>query len=68
MQQIEGVLPPLLTEELILTHLQTSSKRLKKNKNYCNIDYSTLQRGHQYFMELYIPGKHVYFCHEDDLV
>ena len=28
MQQIEGVLPPLLTEELILAHLQSSGKQL----------------------------------------
>jgi len=60
-QQIQGVLPPLLTEELIMTHLQSSGKRLKKNSSYHNIDYSTLQREHQYFMESYIPGKHICF-------
>ena len=67
-QQIEGVLPPLLTEELIMTHLQSSGKRLKKNKNYCNVDYSTLQRGHQYFMESYIPGRYVQFCCKENVV
>ena len=42
-----------------MAHLQSSGKRLKKNKRYSNVDYSTLQRGHQYFMESYIPGKYV---------
>ena len=45
-QQIQGVLPPLLTEEFIITHLQSSGKWLKKDSNYNNVDYSTLQRGH----------------------
>ena len=68
-QQIQGVLPPLLTEELIITHLQSSGKRLKKDdSNYNNVDYSTLQRGHQYFMESYIPGKHIRFCCKDGAV
>ena len=67
-QQIQGVLPPLLTEEIIMTHLKSSGKRLKTSSNYCNVDYSTLQRGHQYFMESYIPGKHVRFCCKDDIV
>lgn len=67
-QQIEGVLPPVLTEELIMTHLRSSGKQLKRSVNYSNVDYSTLQRGHQYFMESYIPGKHVLFCCKDDLV
>ena len=51
-----------------MAHLQSSGKRLKKNKDYDNVDYSTLQRGHQYFMESYIPGKYVQFCCKDDLV
>ena len=67
-QQIEGVLPTFLTEELIMAHLQSSGKRLKKNKDYNDVDYSTLQRGYQYFMESYIPGKYVRFCCKDDLV
>ena len=46
-QQIEGVLHPMLREEIITAHLQSSGKRLKKNKEYNNVDYSTLQRGHQ---------------------
>ena len=49
-QQIEGVLPTFLTEEVIMAHLQSSGKRFK-GKDYSNVDYSTLQRGHQYFME-----------------
>ena len=28
-QQIEGVLPPMLTEEVIMYHLQSSGKQLK---------------------------------------
>ena len=67
-QQIEGVLPPLLTEDLIISHLQSSGKQLKKSEDYCNVDYSMLQRGHQYFMESYIPGRHVRFCCKNDLV
>jgi len=67
-QQIKGVLPPVLTEEVIMNHLQSSGKRLKKNTNYSNVDYSTLQRGHQYFMESYIPGRYVRFCAKDSLV
>ena len=66
-QQIEGVLPTFLTEEVIMAHLQSSGKRFK-GKDYSNVDYSTLQRGHQYFMELYIPGKYVRFCCKDGLV
>ena len=30
--------------------------------SYSNIDYSTFQRGHQYSMESYIPGRYVQFC------
>ena len=67
-QQIEGVLPSLLTEDLIISHLQSSGKQLKKSEDYCNVNYSTLQRGHQYFMESYIPGRHVHFCCKNDLV
>ena len=33
-----------------------------------NVNYSTLQRGHQYFMEGYIPGKYVMFCHRETTV
>jgi len=61
-QQIEGVLPPVLTEDLIISHLELSGKQLKKSKGYCNVDYSTLQQGHQYFRESYIPGRQVRFC------
>jgi len=52
----------------IMTHLQLSGKHLKKSKSFSNVDYSTLQRGHQYFMESYIPGKHIQFCCNDNLV
>ena len=51
-----------------MTHLQSSGKRLKKSESFSNVDYSTLQRGHQYFMESYIPGKHIQFCCKDNLV
>ena len=67
-QQIQGVLPPLLTEELIITHSPSSGKWLKKDSNYSNVDYSTLQREHQYFMESYISGKHIRFCCKDGAV
>jgi len=67
-QQIEGVLPVVMTEEVIVTHLQSSGKHLKKSESFSNIDYSTLQRGHQYFMESYIPGRHIRFCCNDNLV
>ena len=66
-QKIEGVLPAILTDDIITVHLQSSGKQLNPKRrrvsdSYSNIDYSTLQRGHQYFMESYIPGKHVRFC------
>jgi len=70
-QQIHGILPTILTDDIILTHLQTSGKQLKPKKQKSvptNIDYSTLQRGHQYFMEGYIPGKHVMFCSKDGVI
>jgi len=67
-QQIEGVLPAVMTEEIIVTHLQSSGRRLKKSESFSNVDYSTLQRGHQYFMESYIPGRHIQFCCNDNLV
>ena len=70
-QQIQGVLPPILTDDIILTHLQNSGKQLKSKKQKSvptNIDYSTLQRGHQYFVEGYIPGKHVMFCLQDSVI
>ena len=67
-----GNLPPILTDHIILTHLQTSGKQLKPKKQKdavpTNIDYSTLQRGHQYFMEGYIPGKNVMFCLKDSVI
>ena len=62
------MLLPLLTEELIITHLQSSGKQLKKRNDYCNVDYSTLQRRHQYFMESYIPGRYIRFCCKDGIV
>ena len=65
------MLPPILTDDIILTHLQNSGKQLKSKKEKSvptNIDYSTLQRGHQYFMEGYIPGKHVMFCLQDSVI
>jgi len=41
----------------------------KKQKSVpTNIDYSTLQRAHQYFMEGYIPEKHVMFCLKDNVI
>jgi len=67
-QQINGVLPAVMTEDIILTHLQSSGKYLKKSESFINVDYSTLQRGHQYFMESYIPGRHIRFCYNDNLV
>ena len=70
-QQIQGILPPILTDDIILTHLQYSGKQLKHRKQRnvpTNIDFSTLQRGHQYFMEGYIPGKHVMFCLKDGII
>ena len=75
-QQIEGVLPALLTDDIVTTHLKSSGKQIHPKKprkvsrnddgnlnitSYSNIDYSTLQRGHQYFMESYIPGGYVRF-------
>ena len=48
-QQIQGILPPILTDHIILAHLQTSGKQLKPKKHKdvpTNIDYFTLQRGH----------------------
>ena len=48
-QQIQGILPPMLTDDIILTHLQISGKQLKPQKQKsapANIDYTTLQRGH----------------------
>ena len=53
-----------------LTHLQASGKQLKPRNQKgvpTNIDYS-LQRGHQYFMEGYIPGKYVMFCLKNDVI
>ena len=35
-QQIEGVLPAVLTEEIIMTHLQSSGRRLKKSESFSN--------------------------------
>ena len=71
-QQIQGILPPILTDHIILTHLQTSGKQLKPKKQKdtvsTNIDYSTLQRGHQYSMEGYIPGNNVMFCLKDGVI
>ena len=71
-QQIEGVLPPIFTDSIILTHLQKSGKQLKARKTLqddaINVNYSTLQRGHQYFMEDYIPGKYVMFCQKENTV
>ena len=70
-RQIQGVLPSTLTDDIILTHLKASGKQLKpKNQKGqpTNIDYSTLQRGHQYFMEGYIPGKFVMFCLKDGVI
>ena len=80
-QQIQGVLPAILTDDIITTHLKSSGKQLHPKKrrklsedddnstadtgSYCNVDYSTLQRGHQYFMESYIPGRYVRFCCKD---
>ena len=71
-QQIEGVLPSLLTEDIVTVHLKLSGKLVHANKrrkvshdgssSYYNIDYSTLQREHQYFMESYIPGRFIHFC------
>ena len=64
-QQIQGILPPLITENIILMHLQALGKQLKAAKKKdvpTNIDYSTLQRGHQYFKGGYIPGKYLMFC------
>ena len=50
----------------------SSGKRFRPKKNAssepANIDYTTLQRGHQYFMEGYIPRKHVMFCLKDEIV
>ena len=37
-----------------MAHLQSSGKGLKKSRDYNNVDYLTLQRGHQYFTESYI--------------
>jgi len=51
--------------------LQTSGKQLKPKKQKSvptNIDCSTLQRGHQYFMEGYIPGKHAMFYLKDGVI
>ena len=31
-QQIQGLLPPLLTEELIVTHLQSSGKTIEEKQ------------------------------------
>ena len=71
-QQIEGVLPPIFTDSIILSHLQKSGKQLKARKTLqddaINVNYSTLQRGHQYFMEGYIPGKYVMFCQKENTV
>jgi len=61
----------ILTDDIILTHLQTLGKELKPKKQKSvstNIDYSNLQRGHQHFMESYIPGKHVMFCLKDRVI
>ena len=62
----------MLTDDIILTHLQASGKQFRPKKKAssqpANIDYSTLQRGHQYFMEGYIPGKYVMFCLKDEVV
>ena len=70
------MLPAILTDDIITTHLKSSGKQLHPKKrrklsevddnstagSYSNVDYSTLQRGHQYFMESYIPGRYVRFC------
>ena len=65
-QQILRVLPLILTDEIIFSHLQAYGKQFRPKKNAnrqpANINSSTLQRGHQYFMRGYIPGKHVMFC------
>ena len=62
----------MLADDIILTHLQASGKqfRLKKKAGSqpANIDYSTLQRGYQYFKGGYIPGKYVMFCLKDEVV
>ena len=74
--QQNGVLPAVLNGDIITAHLKPSGKRLQPRKHRkvsenesisdsassLNIDYLTLQRGHQYFMELYIPGEYVCFC------
>lgn len=71
-QQIQGILPAMLTDDIILSHLQASGKQFRPKRSTsslpANIDYSTLQRGHQYFMEGYIPGKHVMFCVKDEIL
>ena len=65
-QQVEGVLPCILTDDIVTAHLKSSGKQLQPRKwkvnDSTNIDYSTLQRGHQFFMESYIPGRYVRFC------
>ena len=67
-QQIEGVLPPVISDSIILLHLQKSGKQLKPQQKFpcgqdaINVNYSTRQRGHLYFMEGYIPGKNVMSC------
>ena len=62
----------ILTDEIIFSHLQASGKRLRPKKNAsnqpANIGYRALQRGHQYYIEGYIPGKHVMFCLKDEIV
>ena len=79
-QQIQGVLPAIITDDIITTHLKSSGKQLQPKKrrkvsedgdsstaagSYSNVDYSTLHRGHQYFMESYIPGRYVRFCSKE---
>ena len=69
-QQIEGILPPIFTDRIILLHLQRYGQQLKARhgQGAVNVNYSTLQRGYQYFMEGYIPGKHVMFCSKENVV
>ena len=69
-QQIQGIIPSSITDDIVLKHLQTSGKQLKPKKEGVptNIDYSTLQRGHQYFMEGYIPGKYLMFCVKNNAI
>ena len=49
-QQMQGILPPILADDIILTHLQISGKQLKPQKhkmdnhhNYCILPSSVLK-------------------------